>query len=285
MKDYIKAGEIAIEAREYGKKLIKSGVLLIDVSEKIEEKIRELGGKPAFPVQLSINEIAAHYNPFVDDKTKFKEGDLVKLDLGVHIKGAVADTAVSVDLGGHNKLVNASKDALNAAVEIIKPGIEVREIGIIINDIITKAGFNPIRNLGGHGLDLYKVHDSPFIPNFDNGDHTKLEKGQVVAIEPFATDGNGFIYEGKLSEIYELREIKSVRDNSSRRLLNFVVKEYNTLPFAKRWLKDFKGCNFALAILTKNNVLHQFNQLPEKSKGLVSQHEHSVIVGEKITTL
>ena len=132
---------------------------------------------------------------------------------------------------------------------------------------------------------MYKVHTSPFIPNFDNGDTTKLEKGDTIAIEPFATDGDGMIYEGKLCDVYELKEIKPVRDMNSRKLLRFIVEEYKTLPFAKRWLKDKKGYIFALNILEKQGILHHYPQLPEKSKGLVSQHEHTVIVGDRVTTL
>ena len=285
MKDWYKAGEIAIEAREYGKKLIKTGVLLIDVSNKIETKIKELGGKPAFPAQLSINEMAAHYNPFVNDETKFKDGDLVKLDLGVHINGAIADTAVSIDLGDNFKLIKASKDALKAAVEIIRPGVELREVGKVIGDVINSNGFNPIRNLGGHGLELYKVHTSPFVPNFDNGNKDKLKKGDIIAVEPFATKGDGMIYEGKPCEVYELKDIKPVRDMNSRKLMKFIAEEYKTLPFAKRWLTNFKGYNFSLNILEKQGIIHHYPQLPEKSRGMVSQHEHTIIVGDKVTTL
>jgi methionyl aminopeptidase len=284
MEDWFKAGEITAEAREYGRKLIKPGVKLLEVSEKVEDKIIELGGRPAFPVQLSVNHIAAHYNPHVDDSSVFKEGDLVKLDLGVHVNGAVADTAVSVDLGDNQKLVKASRDALKVAIEIIKPGISVREIGKVIDDEISKIGFTSVKNLGGHGIKLYKVHTSPFVPNFDNNDNTKLEKGQVIALEPFATEGAGMVAEGAGSEVYELREIKPVRDRNARILLEHIKKEYNTLPFAKRWVKNFKGYNFALANLVQRGILHHFPQLPEKTGGLVSQHEHTVIVGEGVIT-
>lgn len=285
MEDWIKAGEITAKAREYGKELVKPGASLLEVTEKIEKKIAELGGKCAFPVQLSINEVAAHYNAFVNDETKFKEGDLIKLDLGVHINGAIGDTAVTIDLGDNTKLVNASKDALKAALDMIKPGVKIREIGKVIEETITKAGFKPIRNLGGHGLSLFQTHDPPFIPNFDNGDETELKKGDIIAIEPFATDGVGLVDEGKLSEIYVLENAKPVRDMTSRKLLIFIGEEYKSLPFCKRWLLKQRGVNFALPNLIRNDVLHHYNHLVEKGKGLVSQHEHTVIVGEKVTTI
>lgn len=285
MKDWIRAGEIASQAREFGKQIIRPGFRLLDISEKIEKKIVELDGKCAFPAQLSVNNIAAHYNPIVNDESVLKEGDLVKLDLGVHINGAVADTAVTVDLGNNTKLTNASKEALKSAIEFIKPGVEVREIGRIINKTIEGYGFKSIKNLGGHGIELYRVHTSPFIPNFDNGDNTKLKKGQVIAIEPFATNGAGFVYEGNPSEVYELKAVKPVRNANSRVMLNHINKEYRTLPFAKRWLTNLKGYNLALHLLVKQGIVYSYPQLPEKSKGLVSQHEHTLIVGEKVTTL
>lgn len=87
----MKAGKIASETREYARTIIKKGYLLLEIAEKIESKIIELGAKPAFPVNLSINEIAAHYTPSYDDE-KTAQG-LIKIDLGVHIDGWIADTA------------------------------------------------------------------------------------------------------------------------------------------------------------------------------------------------
>ena len=139
MDDWIKAGEIASKVRKYGKGLIKPGVSLLDINNKVESKIVELGGKPAFPSQFSINNIAAHYTSVIDDKTKFKEGDLVKFDHGVHINGAIADTAITIDLGDHSKLVKASENALKAAIDIVKPGVTNGEVGSIINKTIIET--------------------------------------------------------------------------------------------------------------------------------------------------
>ena len=148
MKDWSKAGEIASEAREYGKKLIKVGSSHLEVTKSIEAKIISLGGEMAFPTQISINNVAAHYTSLFYTDLKFKEGDVCKLDLGVHINGAIGDTAVTIDLGSNDSLVKASLNALNVAIEIAKPGVEVREIGKVIHSEITSLGFSPIVNLG-----------------------------------------------------------------------------------------------------------------------------------------
>ncbi len=288
MKDWIKAGEIACEVREFGKKLIKVGSSHKEVTEKIEAKIVELGGGIAFPTQMSLNNVAAHYTALLNKDIEFKEGDLVKLDLGVHINGAIGDTAVSVDLGNNAKLIKASENALKAALEVVKPGVKLNDVGKTIFDEITKLGFEPVRNLGGHGMDKYQIHTEPTVPNFENGDNTKLKKGQVIAIEPFASTGSGYVGEGNPSEIYQLVNPKNIRNQNARLLLKYIAEEYKTLPFAKRQLLGkFNKLQLATGImaLKKEGVLHEYGTLPERDKNsLVSQTEHTVIVGEKVTT-
>ena len=160
---YRKAGKIAKQAREYGKSLCVEGALALDIAEKIEAKIRELGGELAFPCDVSINDVAAHYSPIVGDKLKLKKGDLVKLDLGAHVDGYIADTAVTVEVGTDERqdLIKASEEALKNAIAIIKPGVSLGEIGKVIEETITKYGFRPVKNLSGHGLERYNIHSEP----------------------------------------------------------------------------------------------------------------------------
>ena len=262
--------------------MIKVGVPLLEVADKVEAKIIELGAKPAFPVNLSINHIAAHYAPFPGDETRFAEGDLIKIDVGAHVNGAIGDTASTVDLGDNKELVKASEEALKAAIEIFKPGTKFGEVGRTIQEKIKEYGFVPVVNLSGHGLDLYNLHAGITVPNYDNGDEKELQDGQILAIEPFATSGEGKIIEGKPSGIYRLEQARPVRDMNARKILKFISEEYKTLPFAKRWVvKKFPTAGFALRILEKEGILHQYPQLPEKSKALVSQAEHTVKVAEK----
>nr|MBA4405517.1 type II methionyl aminopeptidase [Nanoarchaeum sp.] len=286
MDDWIKAGEIASQAREYGKKLIRVGESHLEVTKKIEAKVFELGGKLAFPTQISVNNIAAHYNPIVDKDFKFKEGDVAKLDIGTHVNGAIGDTAVTVDLGDNEKLLKASRNALNAAIEITKPGVKLREIGRVIHEEITSLGFSPIRNLGGHGLDRWQIHSEPSIPNFDNGDENKLKEGQIIAIEPFASSGAGLVYDGKPSEIYQVLINKNVRDMNARKILKYAYEKHKTLPFARRDL-PFNKLQLSVGInaLKREGILHEYATLPEKKDNcLVSQHEHTLIIGKTVTT-
>jgi len=287
MKDWKKAGNIAKEALIYGKGLIKVDASVLEVVEKVEKKIFDLGGKPAFPTQISINEMAAHFTP-IKDELKFKAGDVVKLDVGAHVNGAIGDNALTVDFGDNKELLKASEEALKNAIKVVQVGTQLREIGKAIDETISSHGFNPIKNLSGHSIDIYEQHSGITIPNYDDGDDYELEEGVVIAIEPFATNGVGKIEEGKDSGIYKLQGIKNVRNQMTKKILDYIEKEYKTLPFTSRWLyKKFPefNVNFALKILERDGMLYHYKQLPEKSKGLVSQFEHTLLVNDKVEIL
>ncbi|MFH1066165.1 MAG: type II methionyl aminopeptidase [Nanoarchaeota archaeon] len=281
MENWIKAGKIAAECLNYGCELAKPGTKLFDIAEQIEAKIKELGAKPAFPVNLSLNSMAAHYTPHMGDETLFTEKDILKIDVGVHVDGFVGDCARTV---GHDKeLIAAAEAALNDAIPLCKPGTKLCDIGKSIEKAIGSRGFMSIRNLSGHGIDKFNLHAGISIPNFDNGDKTELHEGQIIAIEPFATKGtSGKVSEGKLSGIYKLGRIKPVRDMNARKMLSFIANEYNNLPFAERWLeKEFPMAKYMLQLMLKENILHAYPQLSESSKGDVSQAEHTIYVAEK----
>jgi len=280
LEDWKKAGKITAEGLEFGRGLVKDGIKLLEVAEKIEAMIKEKDAMPAFPVNISMNEIAAHYTPSKDDETIF-EDQLVKLDIGVVYKGAIGDSACTIDLSGgrHKNLVQASIDALNAAIKAIKPGVELREIGAEVEKAIAAHGFKPIRNLSGHELKEFDLHAGLNIPNFDNNDTTKLEKGMFLAIEPFATTGAGLIEETTNPQIFRLEGTARVRTPFGRKVLE-EIEQFHGLPFAKRWLKE-KGADFGLREIKQSRVLREYTPLVEVNKGVVSQAEHTVYVDEE----
>lgn len=283
LENYKKAGEIAAKALDFGKKQIKVGASLLEVTEAIEKKIKSLGGGFAFPTQISLNDVAAHNCPLIDNKTVFKKGDLVKIDVGVHVKGYIGDTACTVDFGDNKELVKASRDALNNAIKIAKPGTTLAEIGKTIQETIAGFGFLPVKNLTGHTLSEFNLHEHPSIPNFDTGDKTELKKDQVIAIEPFATNGAGLIYESGNATVLQLMDVKPVRGQATRQILQEIAKT-PTLPFTSRWLQrkfpPFK-VSFALRELKQLGMLKEYPALPDKNHGLVSQAEHTVLVAEE----
>lgn len=287
INNYIKAGKIAAEALAFGKEQIKKGVSLLAVTERIEQKIKMLNGNPAFPVQLSCNEIAAHFCPEKDDKT-ILENQLVSLDIGVHINGFIGDCAASIDLSGkYSDLVKASEEALKEATKVLQIGTKIGEIGKTIQETIESFGFKPIRNLSGHGLSQWNIHDLPTIPNFNNYDESELKKGMVIAIEPFATDGIGLIEEKGEPSVFMLSGKKSVRMGFVRDIQR-EIEALNGLPFASRWLSNKFSENqtrYALNQLKQLGILHEFPPLVEKQKGIVSQAENSFLIDDKVTCL
>ncbi len=280
IENYKEAGEIAKGSVAYARQIIKLGMPLLEIAEKIEAKIFELGGKLAFPVNLAIDETAAHSTPSSDDKTL--ASGLLKVDIGVHIKGNIADTAFSLDLTKekkYEKLIEASEKALENAIKKINNNVSLSEIGSVIYDTITSAGFSPIRNLSGHELGNYLVHAGLTIPNYENHNKTKLQEG-AYAIEPFATTGQGIVYDGSKSGIYRLEKEAGVRDVIARKIYQHILEEYKTLPFCERWLTKIFGSRTKLSLLflEQAGIIHHYPQLIEKSHSPVSQAEHTIII-------
>ncbi|WEL21468.1 type II methionyl aminopeptidase [Halorhabdus sp. BNX81] len=272
------AGKILAEVRDEAADRVEVGVSHLEIAEWAEDRIRELGGKPAFPVNISVDEEAAHATPGIDDEATFGE-ELINLDIGVSIDGWLADTAVTVDLSGHAELTEASAEALEAALEIVEPGVETGEIGRVVEEAIDGYGFNPVVNLTGHGLGQYEQHTEPNIPNRAVSQSATLSAGDVVAIEPFATDGAGKVREGSDEEIFALDREGSVRDRRARQALEQITEEFKTLPFATRWL-DVKRPSMALKRLKRNDIVHGYPVLKEEDGKYVSQKEHTIIVTE-----
>ena len=193
---YKKAGTIAKKVKRVARDLIEIDQPIIDIVEKAEKKIIDLGGGLAFPLNISINNIAAHYTPITDDKILLKEDDIVKIDIGIHVNGYIADTAFTVYLGDNplqTRLREAAKEALSAAIDTVKPGVKVNEIGQEIEKVIVGYGFRPIRNLTGHSLAQWNLHSGITIPNVKQTRGPTLSEDDAVAIEPFATNGEGFV--------------------------------------------------------------------------------------------
>jgi len=280
IESWKKAGDAASQIMQKAIQLAKPQVPLLEIAEKLEIEVKKMKLKWAFPVNLSINEIAAHYSPLNEDKTIAR--GLLKIDLGISVDGFISDMARSVDLTPEQKykdMIKANENALKDAQKSIKFGMEIREIGKTIHDSITKAGFSPIRNLSGHELQKNMIHAGLTIPNYDNGNMTKLPEG-LFAIEPFATSGEGIVREGKPSGIYMLKQVKPARDMQTRKVLEFIENEYSTRPFASRWIIKEFGLRslISLKYLEQNDILHHFPELIEKSKAPVSQAENTLLV-------
>ena len=285
---YRLAGKIAAQARDHGAKLVKEGVSYLGVATKIESMILENGGGLAFPVNISVNEIAAHFTPRHDDKSLlFKKGDVVKLDVGTHVDGYIADTALTVEVGTkrYTSMIKASRHALENAIDLMKADADLSDVGRTIEETIVSYGYRAIDNLTGHSLDRYNLHSGLSIPSVSNRlNLVRPKSGDVLAIEPFTTNGAGHVISGKGSNIYRyVRSVKSrlIRNPKARSLALNINKNFSTLPFAERWCIDvLPNTEVSLKRLLFAGCIKQYPQLIDAKNGVVTQMEHTVIINE-----
>ncbi len=279
----IKAGGIAKAARDYAKTRVKEGVLLLDLAEDTENFIRQKGAEPAFPINLALNDAAAHFTPTHDDKIKFEKGDLVKIDVGVHVDGYVGDTAVTVEVGSNNwsDMVRATKEALDSAIGLMKPNARLDDIGGAIQRVIEAYGFSPVENLTGHSMERYKLHAGLSVPNVMGQETGTMKCGDVIAIEPFATNGTGRVDGKKGGNIYRLVRPRQIKGKDLAALVSHINENYRTLPFSERWCFRFdRKAKPHIRKLTKTGIIHSYPILRDVGEGMVAQSEHTVIITE-----
>jgi len=273
---YLEAGRLASRILSRSLPLVKVGASFLQVVEEVEGLVRGGGAGLAFPLNLSLNEAAAHDTASAGDDRVFRAGDMVKMDLGVHLDGYIADTAGTVDLGENTPLVQASRDALGRAISLVKPGISTGDLGAAIQGEIEGRGFRPVANLTGHGLGRYEIHTPPTVPNVRMNGGAVLREGMVFAIEPFASTGTGFVSDGPRVQIFQQTGDRPARLPEARRVLN-QVRDRHGLPFARRWLSGEK-LDITLSSLVRTGHLHAYPVLSDVPGCLVSQAEHTVIV-------
>ncbi|MGD0249307.1 MAG: type II methionyl aminopeptidase [Thermoplasmata archaeon] len=270
-----RAGQIAAGARELGLRLTVPGSRRRDVAEAIEAHIRDSGAEPAFPVNLSRNSEAAHYTPSLDDEAEFVAGDLVKVDVGAHLDGAIADTADTVEVGGTHRwenLIRAAREGLREGIARVRPGVPVDEVSRAIAQAIRARGLKPVQNLTGHSIERYLLHAGKSIPNVPGASAATLEEGEVIAIEPFATNGEGMIANGPFGNIARFRSDPGPKDPELARLYD----RFRTLPFAVRWAARTEEQE---ALRRARRVLQMYPVFVEHGRGWVAQAEHTILVG------
>jgi len=282
---YFKAGEIASKVRDMSKNIVHEGMSVLELCEKIEKAIIDLGGNPAFPCNIGINEIAAHYTSPINDPLRLPKSSIVKIDIGVHVNGYIADTAITVCFNQElSSLIMAVEESLDKAIKNLKPGIRNSEIGFIIQKTINDYGFKPIRNLTGHSIERYTLHAGKSIPNISTLTSTKIKTGEVYAIEPFATLSNGAGRVNDLDKAYIFKYVKEkgTKSQVAKQLIKYIKENFKTLPFTKRWLKYSPFFNEKLNEYFNELLLSRciiaYPVLIEANRMPVAQAEHTVII-------
>ena len=294
IQDYISAGKIASEVRENARKKYYVGSTLLEICESIEKEIEQKGGKCAFPVNTSLNEIAAHYTAEPMDDRVVKDADILKIDLGVQINGYIADTAVTVCYDPkYDYLVQAAEAALREAISIIRIGTKSSDVGKIIENTVKQMGGIPIANLSGHSLEQYTIHAGKSVPNIWSIGSFSFQATEAYACEPFVTttEGLGFVREGNTRNIFSLVTRKRIKDDDANKLIDFIWNKFNMLPFALRWLVpewDQKIARHLLEKLVQQKIVRSYPVLIEANSQKVAQAEHTFIPkdnGVTITTI
>ena len=242
LQKYQKAGRIAAEIRKKTKEFVKETVPIVEICRKVEALTIEKGGKPAFPCNVSVNEVAAHYTSPPQDERVIPKNSMVKIDIGVHVDGYIADTAITHCFNSeYENLVQTAKIALKRAIEILRPGLSISRFGTIIEKTIKNHGLKPISNLTGHLIGRYLVHAGKSLPNISHISLSKIKIGEVYAAEPFITkiDAVGRVKNESEAFIFRFMKQKSLRNPYSKELLQHIIKNFRTLPFTERWLE---GC-------------------------------------------
>lgn len=284
-----KAGRISGEARELGMSFVGEGVKLFDVAQEVEGYIRDHGCGLAFPCNISINEVAAHYTPCCNDDRVFSRGDVVKIDCGAELDGYVGDTAGTVEVGTsvYTDLIESSKRARNTVAEFIGDGIPLCDIGRAVEMSMARDGFVPISNLCGHQIVQYNLHAGLSVPSYDNGDMNTIKSGMTVAVEPFATNGYGEVKNGHFGNIVRIARDKNIRDPKARKFLEYVKEEFKTFPFCARSC-DYPDAEKMVKLLMRQGIFSGYAELVEVNGGIVSQHEYTFYIDGKrgeVTTL
>jgi len=286
LEKYRLAGKIAAEVRGQVKGTVLEGMPVIDICEKTEELIRKKGGKPAFPCNVSINEIAAHFTSPPNDTRTVPAASIIKVDIGVHVDGYIADTAVTICFNPeYDNLVSAAEDALQIGVKTIRGGMFTSKFGATIQRVIESHGLKPVANLTGHQVGRYLIHTGKSLPNISHISANRVNAGEVFAIEPFVTLKNaaGKVGGGREATIFRYMKQKSLKNESSKKLCDYISQNFHTLPFTERWLHEVvppDRYRLAFSELLSSKTLMAYPVFVEASGKPVAQAEHTVLVTE-----
>ena len=278
------AGKIAKLTLDQIKSYIKPGISIGALHDTLIKLIQKRGADLAFPPNISLDHCAAHDTANIEEARVIPKRAIIKIDIGANVNGMLSDTAKTFSTDGKNiRLIKASQEALNKAIEILKPGIRVSDIGLVVQDTIEHFGYKPIANLTGHQLEKAHLHAGVSIPNVKAmpfSKRTKIKEGMILAIEPFATNGTG-PNSGYVDNLGEPL-IFSSNGNPQTEVGKILTKRFELLPFSLRYANQYLveqnvKVNNLSQILSQDRF-HGYPPLVEKTGGLVSQAEHSVLI-------
>ncbi|MEZ0248435.1 MAG: type II methionyl aminopeptidase [Thermoproteus sp.] len=278
MRELVEAGDVVHKALNYALNIIHPDMPVLELCEKIEQFIIAQGAKPAFPVNIGINEVAAHYTAVRADEKKIPKNSVVKIDIGAHKEGYIVDAAVTVALGtnAYDGLVKAAYRALRGAQDMMRPGVKAWQVGEAIEASIKEAGYKPIYNLTGHRIERYNLHAGDIVPNYgDKSAAQAFRVHDVYAVEPFATNGKGFVIDNNIITIFRLMRRKSKK---YQKYIDIIYDYSNNLPFSPRWFDQIPEEFYREGL--SEGVLYGYEVLVEEGRGFVAQFEDTFLIEE-----
>jgi len=305
VSDFRQAAEVHRQVRGWAQKNIKPGMSITEIAEGIEDGTRHLTGHMgleegdnikggvAFPTGLSRNNCAAHYSPNAGNKMVLDKDDVIKVDFGVHLNGRIVDSAFTMTWNPvYDNLLAAVKDATNTGIK--EAGIDVRvcDIGAAIQEAMesyeveikgTSYPVKAIRNLTGHNIAPWQIHGGKSVPIVKGGDQTKMEEGEVFAIETFGSTGKGYVHDDMEVSHYAKRVDApkvALRVSSAKTLLNSITKNFGTLPFARRYLDRLGHDKYLLGLnnLVSAGIVEAYPPLCDIKGSYTAQFEHTLLL-------
>ena len=286
---YEKAGKLAAKILKALNEKAVVGAKLIDLALLADKMIADAGAEPAFPLNISINEEAAHFTPNMDEKRKIRKGDVVKLDVGVQFEGYIADTAFTKALGeGHADLIKATEEATQTVIDVIRPGTNTRDLGQLVEEIIRGYDLNPVKDLSGHSIRRYNLHAGKSVPLIAGRSGSTVEEGDVFAIETFASTGPGEsrpdVNRVQIFRVVPIR--RAIRSKAARQIKQIGLKAYHGLPCAYRWLEqrlDAGSLRMGMRELGREGLLQEYHTLIDQPGSFISQNEHTILISDHAT--
>lgn len=301
LNDLRKAAEVHRQVRQYAQKFIKPGLTLTEIVNGIEDSVRALTGHDGltegdsliagmgFPTGVSLNHCAAHYTPNAGNKIVLQQEDVMKVDIGVHVNGNICDSAFTVTFDPvYDNLLAAVKDATNTGVKAAGIDVRMSDIGELVQEAMEsyeveiKGKTYPvkaIRNLNGHDIIPYTIHGGKSVPIVKSSDHTKMEEGEVFAIETFGSTGKGYVRDDmEISHYAKKADVSpaSLRVSSAKKIYSAITKNFGTLPFCRRYLDRLGHEKYLLGLnsLVAAGVVEAYPPLCDIKGSYTAQYEH-----------
>ena len=298
VNDLRKAAECHRQVRKSAQPLMRPGIKLIDLCQHIEETNRRLVQASglergiAFPTGCSINDCAAHYTPNPGDDTVLGKDDVMKIDFGTQINGNIIDCAFTVAFNPtFDDLLTAVKEATNEGIKTAGIDVRLTDIGAAIQEVMeshevtignTTHSVKSVENLCGHSIAPYKIHAGKSVPIVENGDNTKMDEGELFAIETFGSTGKGRVFEAPDCSHY-MKDFDmgfvSLRNAKSKALLATINKNFGTLAWCRRWIDDEHPRHIThLRELVQAGIIKAYPPLNDVPGSYVAQYEHTIFL-------